>query len=162
MTELFPELAGEVIRACRAKGLRLATAESCTGGLVCGALTAIPGSSDVVECAYVVYSYAAKSLMLDIPAEMLREHGAVSLAVAAAMADNAIAASGCDLAVSVTGVAGPGGSENKPAGMVCFGIASKAGNTVTELVEFGDIGRENVRVGSIRKALELLLAATTG
>ena len=119
-------LAEAVLAACRAAGLTVATAESCTGGLIAGALTAIAGSSDVVECGFVTYSNAAKTAMLGVPAELIASVGAVSEAVARRMAEGAVARSGADLAVAVTGVAGPGGgSAEKPVGLVWFGLAGR-------------------------------------
>jgi nicotinamide-nucleotide amidase len=117
-------LAQSVLDACRARGWHLATAESCTGGLVAGALTAIAGSSDVVERGFVAYSNEAKAELLGVPAETIAAHGAVSAETAAAMAQGAVARAPVDLAVSVAGVAGPGGgSAEKPVGLVIFGLA---------------------------------------
>ena len=110
----------------RAFGVMIATAESCTGGMVAARLTDTPGSSDVFERGFVTYSNAAKTQMLDVPADLIAEHGAVSEDVAHAMAAGALRHSNANLAVSITGVAGPGGSERKPEGMVCFGIATPA------------------------------------
>jgi len=148
-------LAAEVLDRARRAGVRIATAESCTGGLVSGALTAVAGSSDVVECGFVTYSNAAKRAMLGVEAATLDAHGAVSEPVAREMALGALARSAADLAVSVTGIAGPGGSEFKPEGRVCFGIA-RNGACQTMTVEFGAPGRAEVRAASVRKALELL------
>ncbi|MCA2010631.1 CinA family protein [Cereibacter sphaeroides] len=154
-------LATEVLAAARAKGLMIATAESCTGGLVSGALTEIPGSSDVVERGFTTYSNAAKQQMLGVRAETLADHGAVSEEVAREMAEGALTHSAAGLAVSITGIAGPGGSEHKPEGRVCFGLASAEGCR-TETIEFGAIGRSNVRRASVEHALRLLLGACTG
>jgi nicotinamide-nucleotide amidase len=151
--------AAEVLAAARARGWRIATAESCTGGLVAGALTDVPGSSDVVDRGFVTYSNAAKEQMLGVRAATLTAHGAVSEEVAREMAEGALAHSLADLAVSTTGIAGPGGSEFKPEGRVCFAIALKLGTTQSETVEFGAIGRHNVRAASVEHALSLLLAA---
>ena len=119
-------LAQAVLDACRARDWKLATAESCSGGLVVGALTAIGGSSDVVERGFVTYSNEAKSELLGVPAETIASHGAVSAETTAAMAEGAVARSPVDLAVSVTGVAGPGGgSAEKPVGLVIFGLARR-------------------------------------
>ena len=153
-------LATEVLAAARAKGLMIATAESCTGGLVLGALTEIPGSSDVVERGFTTYSNAAKQQMLGVRAETLAAHGAVSEEVAREMAEGALTHSAAGLAVSITGIAGPGGSEHKPEGRVCFGLAS-VGGCRTETIEFGAIGRSNVRRASVEHALRLLLGACT-
>src|SRR5204863_3446126 len=126
-------LAQSVLDACRARNWRLATAESCTGGLVAGALTAIAGSSDVVERGFVTYSNEAKWELLGVPAETIAAHGAVSAETAAAMAEGAVARAPVDLAVSVAGVAGPGGgSAEKPVGLVIFGLARRDGPTRTE------------------------------
>lgn len=152
-------LASEVLTLARAAGVMVATAESCTGGLVVGALTAIAGSSDVVDRGFVTYSNAAKREMLGVRAETLAAHGAVSEEVAAEMVLGALSHSGAGLAVSITGIAGPGGSEFKPEGRVCFGIARKGGNTTTETIEFGPLGRAEVRAASVQHALILLRGA---
>ena len=149
-------LATEVLALARAAGVMIATAESCTGGLVVGALTAIPGSSDVVDRGFVTYANAAKREMLGVRAETLDTHGAVSEEVAAEMVLGALSHSGAGLAVSITGIAGPGGSEFKPEGRVCFGIARKGGNAHTETIEFGPLGRAEVRAASVQHALILL------
>src|SRR5438105_603789 len=118
--------AASLLEICRTRGLRLATAESCTGGLIAATFTAIAGSSDVVDRGFVTYSNAAKTEMLGVPAELIASVGAVSEAVAARMAEGALARSAADLAVSVTGVAGPGGgSAEKPVGLVWFGVAAR-------------------------------------
>lgn len=150
-------LAQEVLDQCRALGLRVATAESCTGGMIAAALTDVPGSSDVLERGYVTYSNSAKVDMLGVAQAALEVHGAVSEQVALEMANGALRAA--DIAVSVTGIAGPGGSEFKPEGRVCFGLAQKGEPTRTETVEFGAIGRANVRAKSVDHALNLILAA---
>ncbi len=152
-------LAEQVLRAARSAGLTIATAESCTGGLVVGALTDIAGSSDVVDRGFVTYSNAAKRDMLGVRAQTLEAHGAVSEEVAREMVLGALAHSGADLAVSITGIAGPGGSEFKPEGRVCFGIARKGGTCTTETIEFGAPGRGAVRALSVRHALTLLSGA---
>ncbi len=141
----------------RAAGVMVATAESCTGGLVAGFLTEIAGSSDVVERGFVTYSNAAKTEVLGVPAELIASHGAVSAPVAIAMAEGALAASRADLAVSITGVAGPGGgSAEKPVGLVHFGCARRDGATVHRECRFGDLGRRRVRLESVAVAFELL------
>src|SRR5271167_1138983 len=141
-------------------GMKIATAESCTGGLVAGLLTEIPGSSAVVERGFVVYSNEAKQELLGVPAETLATHGAVSEATARAMAKGALGASRADLAVSVTGVAGPdGGTAAKPVGLVHFACARRAMPTVAREERFGDIGREAVRLASVRVGLDMLEAA---
>lgn len=136
----------------------MATAESCTGGLVAAALTAIAGSSDVVECGFVPYSNEAKRELVGVPASIIARFGAVSAETAAAMAKGALARAGVELAVSVTGVAGPGGgSAEKPVGLVHFGIAQKAGPSRGERHVFtGD--RTAIREAALRRALELLAA----
>lgn len=149
--------AEDVLTAARKKNVQLAAAESCTGGMIMAALTAIPGSSAVVDRGFVTYSNAAKITMLGVQAGTLDAHGAVSEAVAREMATGALARSGAGMAVSVTGIAGPGGSEHKPEGRVCFGIADRAG-VVTETVEFGAIGRDAVRAATVNHALALILA----
>ncbi len=154
--------AASLLETARAKGWRIATAESCTGGMVSAALTAVAGSSDVFDCGFVTYSNAAKRAMLGVKAETLAAHGAVSEPVAAEMAAGALAGSGADLAVSVTGIAGPGGSDFKPEGRVCFGIATRQGTSHTETVEFGVLGRDKVRAAACDHALSLMIQAVEG
>jgi nicotinamide-nucleotide amidase len=152
--------AAALLDRCRAAGLRIATAESCTGGLVAGLLTEIPGSSAVVERGFVVYSNEAKQDLLGVPAAALATHGAVSEATARTMAEGALEASLADLAVSVTGVAGPdGGTATKPVGLVWFACARRGAATEAREERFGDIGRANVRLASVSVALEMLEAA---
>lgn len=151
-----------VLDLARAGGLRIATAESCTGGMVAAALTDIPGSSDVVECGFVTYSNAAKMRMLGVKADTLDAFGAVSEQVALEMATGALERSDADIAVSITGIAGPGGSEFKPEGRVCFGLAMAGHAPVTETVEFGPLGRSHVRARSRDHALDLLAATLSG
>lgn len=154
------ELAARVLEACRKAGLMVATAESCTGGMVAAALTGVAGSSDVFDCGFVTYSNAAKTTMLGVPAEMLATHGAVSEPVARAMAEGALTHSGADLAVSITGIAGPGGgTEGKPEGLVHFASARRGGVTEHKRIEFGALGRQEVRTRSVEQALLMLLAA---
>lgn len=146
-----------VLTECRARNLRVATAESCTGGLVAAALTALPGSSDVVDHGLVTYSNAAKTALLDVPEDLFPRVGAVSREVALAMAAGARARAGVDLAVSVTGVAGPGGgSADKPVGLVWFGRAGPGGAIAVEK-RFGDLGRDEVRRRALLQALDMLL-----
>lgn len=150
-------LARQVIETAAARGLVLVTAESCTGGLVAGALTAIAGSSAVVERGFVTYSNASKTELLAVPADLIEAHGAVSEPVARAMARGALAGSGADLSVSVTGVAGPGGgTAEKPVGLVHFSAVGPNGE-IHAMHRFGDIGREQVRLASVRVALGMLL-----
>lgn len=146
-----------VLDACRAAGLTVATAESCTGGMVCAALTDVAGSSAVVDRGFVTYSNAAKTQMLGVDPALIAEHGAVSEAVARAMAEGALAASEADLAVAITGVAGPGASEAKPEGLVHFALARRGRATVATRRDFGPLGRATVRAESVRVALALLL-----
>jgi nicotinamide-nucleotide amidase len=151
-----------VLDACRARGWTVATAESCTGGLVAGALTDIAGSSDVVDCGFVTYSNAAKQAMLGVPAAILEAHGAVSRETAEVMARGALALAGVDLTVAITGIAGPGGgSAAKPAGLVHFAAASRDGRLVQVEMRFGDIGRSEVRRVSVLQALAMLLELAT-
>ena len=159
---MFPQstlnFAKTLIDHARSQGFRVATAESCTGGLIAGALTAIPGSSDVVERGFIVYSNQAKTDLLDVPQALIEEHGAVSEEVARAMAEGAVTRSGVELAVSCTGIAGPGGgTADKPVGLVHI-AAARAGQTTLHLeCRFGDIGRNNVRLRSVEEALKLVL-----
>jgi nicotinamide-nucleotide amidase len=149
--------AKRLLDVCRARGLRIATAESCTGGLVAGALTEIPGSSDVVERGFVVYSNAAKETMLGVPAATLKRYGAVSEQTAIAMAAGALKNSQADLTVSITGIAGPGGgSKQKPVGLVHFAAAARDGRSLHRRRLFGKIGRRRVRERSVMQALTLL------
>jgi nicotinamide-nucleotide amidase len=152
-------LAARLLDLCRGKGLKLATAESCTGGMVAAALTDIAGSSDVVERGFVTYSNEAKSELLAVPSALVAKHGAVSAEVAAAMAAGALAKAPVDLAVAITGIAGPGGgTPDKPIGLVWFGTARRGGAAATERQVFpGD--RAAVRLAATRRALELLIAA---
>jgi len=146
----------ELLDRAKALNVMIATAESCTGGMVAAAMTDIPGSSAVVDRGFVTYSNAAKQDMLGVRAETLAAHGAVSEEVAREMAEGALAHSQAQLAVSITGIAGPGGSEFKPEGRVCFGLAVTGRPTLTETVEFGAAGRANVRRAARDHALKLL------
>ena len=150
-------LAERVLAACRARRWMVATAESCTGGLVAGALTEIAGSSDVVDRGFVTYSNAAKMAMLGVPEATLAAHGAVSRETAVAMAQGALARASVDLTVAITGVAGPGGgSVEKPVGLVHFASATKGGGTIHRERRYGDVGRSEVRRLSVIEALEIL------
>lgn len=151
--------AAEVLEALRRRGWTLATAESCTGGMIAAALTDVAGSSDVFERGFVTYSNASKTELLGVRPETLATHGAVSEAVAAEMAAGALDHSRARIAVSVTGIAGPGGSEHKPEGRVCFGLASGR-EVLTETRDFGAIGRAEVRTAALRHALTMVLSAT--
>jgi nicotinamide-nucleotide amidase len=152
-------LAQAVLDACRGRGWHVTTAESCTGGLVAAALTAIAGSSDVVERGFVTYSNKAKTELLGVPPATLAAYGAVSAETAAAMARGAIGRAPADLAISVTGIAGPGGATaTKPVGLVFLGLARGDGRSRSERHVFaGD--RAAVRDAALRAALELLAAA---
>lgn len=150
-------LAETVLNEARQKGLRIATAESCTGGLICGLLTEIPGSSDVVDRGFVTYSNEAKADLLGIPLSMIQDNGAVSETVARAMAEGAIQHSMAQLAVAVTGIAGPGGgTADKPVGLVHMAATHEGCGTVHEEHRFGDIGRTEVRLKTVEAALNLL------
>ncbi|SON55860.1 Nicotinamide-nucleotide amidohydrolase PncC [Hartmannibacter diazotrophicus] len=149
--------ASRVLELARRQGLMIATAESCTGGLIAGMLTEIAGSSDVVERGFVTYSNLAKQEMLGVPASLIERVGAVSEEVARAMADGAIRHSAAGLAVSVTGIAGPGGgSAEKPVGLVHFATARRGAETLHHVEKFGDIGRRMVRLRTVAVALTLL------
>lgn len=148
----------QIIDKYRKLKLLIATAESCTGGMVAVALTDVPGSSDVFERGFVTYSNAAKTQMLGVSAATLEAFGAVSEPVARDMAEGALRAAGVDVALSITGIAGPGGSEHKPEGRVCFGLARRGAPTVVETVEFGALGRAQVRQAARDHGLSLLAA----
>jgi nicotinamide-nucleotide amidase len=149
--------AKHVLNICRVRGLRVATAESCTGGLVAAALTEIAGSSDVVDCGFVTYSNEAKQKMLGVPARVLKDHGAVSAETAAAMAKGALKNSQANLTVAITGIAGPGGgSKQKPVGLVYFAAASRDGRRLARARRFGKIGRTRIRLRSVAQALHML------
>ncbi|MDJ0512297.1 MAG: CinA family protein [Methyloceanibacter sp.] len=152
-------LAAEVLDAARGRGDLIATAESCTGGLVSAALTSVPGSSDVFDRGFVTYTNAAKSEMLGVPAWLIEKHGAVSEEVARAMAGGALAQSNATIAVSITGIAGPGGgSVEKPVGLVHFAAERRDLPTQHQRMEFGDVGRDTVRRLSVECALLMLRA----
>jgi nicotinamide-nucleotide amidase len=151
--------AAQLIDLARGAGAMIATAESCTGGLVAAAITDIPGSSDVFDRGFVTYSNAAKMQMLGVSAETLTAHGAVSEQVAAEMAAGALARSDATLAVAITGIAGPGGSEHKPEGRVCFALAQHGQSPAAETIDFGAPGRDLVRRQSVAHALALLAKA---
>ena len=138
---------------------KIAVAESCTGGLLAAALTDLPGSSAIFERGFVTYSNAAKIELLGVSADTLARHGAVSEPVAKAMARGALDRSGGDIALSITGIAGPGGSDHKPEGRVCFGLAISGGAVTSETIEFGARGREAVRIAARDHAMGLLMRA---
>jgi nicotinamide-nucleotide amidase len=149
--------ATELLDLCKARRLMLATAESCTGGLVVAALTDIAGSSAVVDRGFVTYTDAAKQDMLGVPAETLSGHGAVSQQTAEAMARGVLARCPADLAVAITGIAGPGGgSPAKPVGLVHFAAAARAGGLIHRECRYGDVGRDEVRRRSVLEALSML------
>jgi len=156
------KIAEQILDFARERGVMIATAESCTGGMVAVALTDVAGSSAVVERGFVTYSNAAKTEMLSVSRATLAAYGAVSEEVAREMAEGALAHSAAQLAVSITGIAGPGGSEHKPEGRVCFGLAMKGAATRTETRDFGAQGRAVVRRLSRDRALALLLRALAG
>jgi nicotinamide-nucleotide amidase len=146
-----------VLDACRARKLKIATAESCTGGLVAGALTEIAGSSDVVDRGFVTYSNEAKQQMLGVSSETIKNYGAVSRQTAEEMARGALGKANADLVVAVTGIAGPGGGgKDKPVGLVHFAAASRSGALTHKEMRYGDIGRGEVRGKSVLEALHML------
>jgi nicotinamide-nucleotide amidase len=151
--------AADLLARALARGVMIATAESCTGGLIAGAITDIAGSSAVFDRGFITYSNAAKQDMLGVRPETLAAHGAVSEHVAAEMAEGALGRSAAGLAVSVTGIAGPGGSGLKPEGRVCFGLAMTGRPTLTETRDFGPIGRAQVRRATVEHALALMTGA---
>lgn len=153
-----PKLAEHLIDLLKAQGKTITTVESCTGGLISAAITGVSGSSEVFETGFVTYSNAAKTALVGVPEALLQAHGAVSIEVAAAMAEGALKAAGAYMALSVTGIAGPtGGSAEKPVGMVCFGLnymdAEQRIITLTQEMQFGNIGRDAVREASVAHAL---------
>lgn len=159
MDQTLTAAAADLLEKCRSNGLRLATAESCTGGLIAACLTEIPGSSDVVERGFVTYSNVAKSEMLDVPVALIATEGAVSEAVAIAMAEGALSRSPADLAVAVTGIAGPGGgSDAKPVGLVHIAASRTGRKTMHRGCEFGDLGRDKIRQRTVLEAFALVAA----
>ena len=160
MRDEFVKAATALLDDCRRRALRIATAESCTGGMVAGALTDIAGSSEVFECGFITYSNEAKTQMLGVPAALIAAHGAVSADVARAMAEGALAHSTADLAVAITGVAGPGGgSAQKPVGLVHFALAQRGGETTHVERRFGPLPRAAIRATAVMQALTLLREA---
>jgi nicotinamide-nucleotide amidase len=155
-TELLVR-AEALVAAYTGAGRTIATAESCTGGLVAGLLTAVPGSSAAVERGFVTYSNAAKAEAIGVPLDLIRQHGAVSEQVARAMASGALGASRADVAVAITGIAGPGGgSADKPVGLVHFGLAVRDGGVRHRERRYGDLGRAGIRRAAVADALSLL------
>jgi nicotinamide-nucleotide amidase len=157
---MIPDLrdrAATLLDSYRGKALKIATAESCTGGLVAALLTEISGSSAVVERGFVTYSNEAKTELIGVPVDLIAAHGAVSEPVARAMAEGALAHSRADVALGITGVAGPtGGTAAKPVGLVHFGLARRGASTIHLERRYGDLGRENVRRRAVEDALSLL------
>ncbi len=152
-----------LVAAFTAARRTIATAESCTGGLVAGLLTAVPGSSAVVERGFVTYSNEAKAESIGVPMDLIRQHGAVSAPVAGAMAAGALAASRASVAVAITGIAGPGGgSAEKPVGLVHFGLAQREGGIRLLERRYGDLGRAGIRCAAVADALGLLEEAIRG
>jgi nicotinamide-nucleotide amidase len=160
--DAFQRRAADLIATCRTKGLLVATAESCTGGLLAALITAIPGSSDVFERGFVTYSDVAKFECLGVSPLILKDFGAVSEEAARAMAAGALAHSAAGITLSITGIAGPGGgSPGKPIGLVYFGLAHRGGGIDGVEKRFGDLGRDAVRSAAIAVAIELLLEAAS-
>ncbi len=153
---MFKEQCDQIIKEYRDRGLMIATAESCTGGLLSAALTEIPGSSHVFERGFATYSYPSKTELLGVSSDMLTRFGAVSNEVAEAMAKGALTHSNAQVAVSITGVAGPGASGQKPEGMVCFALAAQNGCMTVVEKQFGALGRDQVRTASVKQALDML------
>jgi len=152
------EQASALLQSCRKAGVKVATAESCTGGLIAGCLTEIAGSSDVVDRGFITYSNEAKNVMLDVPMRLIERHGAVSEPVARTMAEGALNHSLAVLSVAVTGVAGPGGGTvGKPVGLVHLACAKRGGETRHRAERYGDLGRSGIREATIRTAMEMLM-----
>lgn len=152
----FESEARATLAALGASGRMAVTVESCTGGLVAAALTAIPGSSSVMERGFVTYSNAAKTELVGVPAALIDAFGAVSSEVARAMAEGGLQRSRADISVAVTGVAGPGGSEQKPEGLVCFHALRRDGTEEARRREYGAIGRSAVRAAAVHEALDMM------
>jgi nicotinamide-nucleotide amidase len=156
-TEIQTNAASELLQQLRHRGLKVATAESCTGGLIVALLTEIAGSSDVVERGFVTYTNTAKMEMVGVPEALLARHGAVSEQVARAMAEGALAASRADIAVAVTGIAGPGGGTAlKPVGLVHVAAARRDYDVVHRECRFGSIGRSDIRTRAVDEAFDLI------
>lgn len=160
MSPTFEELvasAGELLALCRKRGTRLATAELCTGGLVAAVLTEVAGSSDVFDCGFVTYSNEAKSALIGVSPRLIESEGAVSEAVARAMAEGALAHSAASVVVSITGVAGPGGgTPAKPVGLVHLAAAARDGRLIHQELRLGDLGRSAVRRTTVAEAFALV------
>lgn len=158
MSDVSLRLAADVIESCRAGGLTIVTAESCTGGLIGACLTEIPGSSAVLDRGFIVYSNRAKQELLGVPSDILEAHGAVSAETASAMAGGARDRAGVDIAIAVTGIAGPGGgSDAKPVGLVHLALATSARVEAVREIFTGD--RQAVRMATLERALRMILAA---
>ena len=161
---MFPDdviaAATTLLEACRTAGVKIVTAESCTGGLLAGALTEVAGASDVVDCGFITYSNDAKSDTLGVAEELMTQHGAISDVVAREMAIGALEHSNAEIAVAVTGVAGPGGgTAAKPAGLVYIAVQRLGREPVIKEFRFGDIGRSAVRLATVREAIQMALSA---
>jgi nicotinamide-nucleotide amidase len=153
--------AEKVVADCRAKGITLTVAESCTGGLLAGLITEVPGASDIFERGFVTYADSVKTEMLGVPTPMIKKFGAVSAQVAEAMAAGALAAAGADLAAAITGIAGPKGETDKPVGRVHIAIARTGAPTTSKQFDFDDIGRSRVRLKSVASAMEMIQQAVS-
>ncbi len=156
VTDIHRVLGEEVLKLANLRDVKIAAAESCTGGLLMTTLTEIPGSSAVVDRGFITYSNEAKVEMLGVAQRLIDENGAVSERVARAMAEGALRESRADLAIAITGVAGPGASGSKPEGMVCFGMAPDGEPVRTATVEFGSLGRDKVRAAAVHYALTMM------
>ena len=161
---MFPDdviaAATTLLEACRTAGVKIVTAESCTGGLLAGALTEVAGASDVVDCGFITYSNDAKSDTLGVAEELMTHHGAISDVVAREMAIGALEHSNAEIAIAVTGVAGPGGgTAAKPAGLVYIAVQRLGREPVIKEFRFGDIGRSAVRLATVREAIQMALSA---
>jgi nicotinamide-nucleotide amidase len=160
MMSVLPELAQDFLDACKRRGILAATAESCTGGQIISLLTDIPGASKMVDCGFVTYSNEAKQTMLGVKSETLDAHGAVSAETAREMAEGALARSKAQIALAVTGIAGPdGGTQDKPVGLVWFAVAVKGQPTRVEKREFENNGRDYIRNETVRTALVMGISA---
>ncbi|WP_144752166.1 CinA family protein [Bartonella saheliensis] len=158
MTYFCEKQAREVLNTCRQKGVLLTTVESCTGGLIAASLTNIAGSSDVLDCGFVVYSNEAKTRLVGVDAELIKNYGAVSKEVALAMAEGGLKHSQADIAVSVTGIAGPGGATlNKPVGLVHLAVAYKNYSPLHKEMHFGHLDRKAIRHATVENAFQMIL-----
>ncbi|QEE11878.1 CinA family protein [Bartonella krasnovii] len=158
MTYFCEKQAHEVLNTCRQKGLLLATVESCTGGLIAASLTNIAGSSDVLDCGFVVYSNESKTRLVGVDSELIKNYGAVSKEVALAMAEGGLKHSQADIAVSVTGIAGPGGATlNKPVGLVHLAVAYKNHSPLHKEMHFGHLDRKAIRHATVENAFQMIL-----